>query len=377
MRSKRQQENVRKFTTPTNVHLQVYDGMPHVLTVFGYTDSVCLILPFASRVLLTFTLPLQAGHAYRSIAQFVKHVTHHTAYLGNFPFPKLYKEVAPEESTSDSDSEHVKITRTKSKSKSGVRWFHRKPKDKSSKEPTAEGDRDLAAPAATDPVLPSNGNTVVPEGLDTDVAESDKEEGTSSLPKVREQENAPRITRLTALQRQSDVIMLRERVDVHGQIRPMEPMEEIHALRIPPGQIGLIKEAPVRRWLQGQEMWDEQFKSRAKKVLKKRKKLEEKAERIVQRVTRQGLVVDTEGGEARTSREQTGGGGEQDEVRPTVEQQGRKKSSRSVLTTSGIIDENRRFGPLDLDDENPPPSAIAKRRDTVSRIIVLPFSLWF
>jgi hypothetical protein len=315
-------------------------------------------------------LPLKAGHAYRSIAQFVKHVTQHTAYLGNFPFPQLYKEVAPEESTSDSDSEHVKINRTKSKSKSRVRWFHRKPKDKSSEEPTAEEeDNDPVVPAAAD-LPPLNGNTIVPEGLDTDVAESDKEEGTSSLPKVRVQENAPRITRLTTLQRQSDVIMLRERVDVHGQIRPMEPMEEIHALRIPPGQIGLIKEAPVRRWLRGQEIWDEQFKGRAKKVLKKRKKLEEKAERIVQRVTRQGLVVDTEGGEARPSREQTGGGGEQDEVRPKVEQQGRKRSSRSVLTTSGIIDENRRFGPLDLDDENPPPSAIAKRRDTVSRTIV-------
>jgi len=38
--SKRQQDNLKRFTTPTNVHLQVYDGMPHVLTVFGYTDCV-------------------------------------------------------------------------------------------------------------------------------------------------------------------------------------------------------------------------------------------------------------------------------------------------------------------------------------------------
>ena len=151
----------------------------------------------------------------------------------------------------------------------------------------------------------------------------------------------------------------------------MEPAEEIPTLRIPPGQIGLLKEAPVRRWLRGQEMWDEQFKRQSKKVLEKRKKLEENAERIIRNATRQGLVVNTEESEARVPREQTVGGdaSEQDEVRPTVEPQGRSKSSRLVLMT-GTIDKNLRFGPLDLDDENPPPSAIAKRRDTVSQNII-------
>ena len=152
----------------------------------------------------------------------------------------------------------------------------------------------------------------------------------------------------------------------------MEPAEEIPALCIPPSQIGLIKEPPVRRWLLGQGIWDKQFKRQSKKVSEKRKKFEERAERVIQHATRQGLVVKTEAGEAQALPEQVGGGGEseQDEVRPTVGPQGRRKSSRSVSTTIGIIDENRRFGPLDLDDENPPPSAIAKRRDTASRIIV-------
>lgn len=170
--------------------------------------------------------------------------------------------------------------------------------------------------------------------------------------------------------------MLRERIDVHGEIRPMEPIHEMPTLRIPPSQVGLIKEAPVRRWLLGQEMWDEQFKDRPKKVSKERKKCEEQAEDIIRDAARQGLVVSAEQGDARVSREQTGGegGGEQDTVRPKVEQQGRKTSGRSVLTTTGIIDEDRRFGPLDLDDENPPPSAIAKRRDTVSRILIFAVS---
>ena len=152
----------------------------------------------------------------------------------------------------------------------------------------------------------------------------------------------------------------------------MEPTEEIPALHIPPSQIGLIREAPVRRWLHGQAVWDEQFKRRSKKVFEKRKKFEEEAERIIRHATRQGLVVKTEAGDAQTSPGQVGGagGGKQDEVRPTARPQGGHKSSRSVSTLTGIIDGDRRFGPLDLDDENPPPSAIARRKDTVSRIVV-------
>jgi hypothetical protein len=140
-------------------------------------------------------------------------------------------------------------------------------------------------------------------------------------------------------------------------------------MRIPPSQIGLIKEAPVRRWHRGQAMWDDRFKRQSKKVLEKRKQLEEKAEEIIRHATRQGLVVNTGEGEARASGEKAGEGarGEQDADRPAVQPQARRESSRSVLTTTGIIDENRRYGPLDLEDENPPPSAIAKRKDTVSR----------
>lgn len=38
--ARRQQENVEKFTRPTKVHLQVFDGMCHVVTVFMFTKSV-------------------------------------------------------------------------------------------------------------------------------------------------------------------------------------------------------------------------------------------------------------------------------------------------------------------------------------------------
>ena len=127
--------------------------------------------------------PLQAGYAYRSVSQFVKHVTQHTSYLDNFPFPQLYREVAPEECVSDSDSELVKITEAKPKPKLGVPRFRKKPKDKSSKEPIVEkGNANVPTPVATGPAPLSDGD--VTEGVDTDVEEPDKGEGTSSLPMV-------------------------------------------------------------------------------------------------------------------------------------------------------------------------------------------------
>lgn len=43
-KARRQQENVEKFTRPTKVHLQVFDGMCHVVTVFMFTKSVSSLL---------------------------------------------------------------------------------------------------------------------------------------------------------------------------------------------------------------------------------------------------------------------------------------------------------------------------------------------
>jgi hypothetical protein len=187
--SERQQDNAKRFTTPTNVHLQVFDGMPHVLTVFGYTESVCLALLLVPWASLMFSLSLQARYAYRSIAQFVEHVTQNTTYLGNFPFPELYKEIGLEESVHDSDSEVVKIKRSKSGrgSKPGPPWFRKKSKDESSM--NEKGNEDPTTSAATGPTLLSRHRVGFAGGADAGIEEEDREEGTSSAPQVRLLEN--------------------------------------------------------------------------------------------------------------------------------------------------------------------------------------------
>lgn len=133
-------------------------------------------------------LSLQAGFAYRSIAEFAKHVTKNTVYLGNFPFPELYKEVVVEESARDSVSEEAKITRTKPKSKSGVLGLRKKAKGKQTQEPIDEkGDEALDTPATTVPSPPLRDNAAAVEDIVTEGF--DKEEGTSSTPQVRAYEN--------------------------------------------------------------------------------------------------------------------------------------------------------------------------------------------
>jgi hypothetical protein len=138
--------------------------------------------------------------------------------------------------------------------------------------------------------------------------------------------------------------MIRERVNIHGLSRPMEPPEEIAALQLRPGQIGIIKEAPTIRWLKGQEDWDKRFKHNAQRAIKQRSKLEAKAKRLLENAHSQGLILN----------------------RDVSKKDLRRSPSQFDSDATDGIQDDRRWGPLDLEDEMPPPTAIAKRRDTVS-----------
>lgn len=135
--------------------------------------------------------------------------------------------------------------------------------------------------------------------------------------------------------------MVRERVDIKGKTRPMEPREDMSVLQIKPSEIGIIKEAPTMRWLKGQEEWDKKYKRQAERAVRQRQKNREKAKKIIAHARDQGLVLSSDGNQ---------------ELSRVV--------STSAHTTDGTIQEERMWGPLDLDDERPPPTAIANRRDT-------------
>lgn len=148
--------------------------------------------------------------------------------------------------------------------------------------------------------------------------------------------------------------MVRERVNVHGHSRPMEPADEMPALKLETSQLGILKEAPAMKWKVGQDKWDLRYKKAAISAMKKRHKLETKAQRLIKHAYKQGLV--------HTS-------GVKSEVAFTQPEivTGPSAPEPKVMrrTSVGKIQNERRWGPLDLDDESPPRSAIAKRRDTV------------
>lgn len=134
--------------------------------------------------------------------------------------------------------------------------------------------------------------------------------------------------------------MIRERVSVLGIPRPMEPASEMPS--IPTEQVGLIKEAPVRRWLNGLDEWDHKFSHTAKKVRKERERNEVEARVILDSFVKE--------------QEESG-------VGASIIGETGNKGAQWV--------EEKRYGPLDLSGEFPPPSAICGRRDTVKFLFIL------
>jgi hypothetical protein len=152
----------------------------------------------------------------------------------------------------------------------------------------------------------------------------------------------------------SKVSFIRERIDILGRVRPMEPAKEIPGLQLKPSEIGVIKEAPVRRWLGGQAEWDRLYKHTAERAAVKRKKCVAQAEAMLRSARERGLI--------HADDSQLGTGNHPESKRPGHQRQASVGSTRS----NAEIQPDRRWGPLDLEGERVPPSAICNRRDTVS-----------
>lgn len=134
--------------------------------------------------------------------------------------------------------------------------------------------------------------------------------------------------------RSESTVTIRRRVNIEGEERVMEPEDEMYMLRIPTQEIGILKEDVIHRWKTGQEEWDRVYKHRSSRILKQRRQMNLLAERMLRNAYEQGFEVQSD------------------------------ISFREM--DSPPAENQRRWGPLDLKDENPPPTAISGRRDTVS-----------
>lgn len=66
--------------------------------------------------------------------------------------------------------------------------------------------------------------------------------------------------------------MIRQRVDRHGIIRPLEPAEELPGCKMTSADVGVVKQGPVRKWMQAKQQWDTKYASAKRKVQRRRAK---------------------------------------------------------------------------------------------------------
>ena len=64
--------------------------------------------------------------------------------------------------------------------------------------------------------------------------------------------------------------MIRQRVDRHGQIFPLQPASSMPALQMSANEVGVIKSGPVGRWLSAKRQWDQKYAREKRKVQKQR-----------------------------------------------------------------------------------------------------------
>ena len=66
--------------------------------------------------------------------------------------------------------------------------------------------------------------------------------------------------------------MIRQRVNRHGAIFPLDPSSSLPALQISPNEVGVIKPGPVSKWLEAKQKWDTKFAREKRMVQKERTK---------------------------------------------------------------------------------------------------------
>ncbi|WWC89008.1 uncharacterized protein L201_003925 [Kwoniella dendrophila CBS 6074] len=139
--------------------------------------------------------------------------------------------------------------------------------------------------------------------------------------------------------------MIRERVSITGELRPLEPKEDLQAMQMPLDEVGYIKEGPAMRYINGQALWDKKYHRAAKHVKKRREKNLKIAQKEGHKIGMEWLR------KARETRDT-----QKDKLESNGQENGKddEKNIDKTLSTSWN---------WALNGEAPPPSAIISRRD--------------
>ncbi|KAG8703730.1 hypothetical protein FRC09_003979 [Ceratobasidium sp. 395] len=325
-----QRQVAERWTQGTPVHLQVFDGMCHVLTVFTFTAQAKLV--------------------YREVANFMRHLTttvsrQHTTVYQAFP------SAAP--TVVGSTTSLVRRQQTETGEQEDRDGGHSKELSgstaRSEGEPHSENGKMVALEITESPQV-SRGLTLPTEGGDTGAKESSSQ-FVSHPP------------------RPPSSLFRAERVSIRGKPRPLSP----DALRIPKDGVGVVKPAPVKRWLTGQDAWDDKYKRVARGVERERAGWEKKAMEVMKKAGLSEEEMDAVWKQkTRSTRSKEDEG---DLNNAALENIGAVHNDETDSARDERMRTGRRWGPLDLAGEIPPPSAIAGRLDTPDAVDLLKTSL--
>ncbi|KAM0793477.1 hypothetical protein ACM66B_000919 [Microbotryomycetes sp. NB124-2] len=336
---------------PTLVHLQVYDG-------------VCHDLP-----LLSFTTP--AKYCFRAVSSFIKFVTTDEKN-GGPPASPVSPTMMRLPVEKDPNHEDAKLLVRDMATENGQRG------GSGPKSPIAGTDSPKPSSSLLLDVPKSGtGSTVSFEnGATNNSSSSPGFSATRPMPSRSSTVNSSTSKKLTNLEKtiysstqpfhRPDYVdnMIRERVGLTGVVRALEPENELECLKIDPEDLGVVKEAPVKRYLAGKTIWDKKFKSVAQRVQREReanlqKSMREEASRLTERMKQvkkhheQPQALNNNNSENSVSSPiQQVASPEPMDSPSTLQQASNQRQPQHVR------------GIWDLRGENPPPSSIAARKDT-------------
>jgi len=154
--------------------------------------------------------------------------------------------------------------------------------------------------------------------------------------------------------------MIRERVATNGVLRKLEPEPSLPGCTLPIEKLGLVTETPARRYLEGQALWDKKYKNVAKKVIRHRERhlklSNEHTRKVMGRIQHK---LDTVRGKKKEDIAEEVADPAEGSQAPSDSGDEIRVMLNSPLWTWGWA----------LQGENPPPSSITARGDTVSAIL--------
>lgn len=162
--------------------------------------------------------------------------------------------------------------------------------------------------------------------------------------------------------------MIRQRVDFSGNVRGLEPADQLPACTMPLSETGYIKEGPAMRYIEGQAKWDRKFHRVRKRVARHRKRNLKKAKnKDADRIRKNWDTVGETMKASLPDDPHHHHEGEDDRDSTS----GSSSSADDILDggDGGDGDDTDLLGTTwgwALNGEAPPPSAIVSRRDLVS-----------